>query len=86
MIIWSDQYGNWEQEETLTTHKCNETDKKLFYNFDYIQTIDIEDYWSQFFCLDNPEKIFLRDGQKEKSDISLWIEAWACSDKPNCKT
>ena len=46
----------------------------------------MEELLPNYFCLDHPEKIFLRDGKKEKPDTVLWIEAWQCSVKENCKT
>ena len=61
---------------SLTTHKCNETDKDLFSkNWDYIDSRSIEKVWPHLYCLDNPEKIELRQGKFEQDITALWIEA-----------
>ena len=42
MYIWKVDGSNWAIDQELSTHKCNETDKSLFYNFDTVKHNDIE--------------------------------------------
>ena len=54
--LWSyEDPRNWTLLENLTTHRCNETDKKSFRQVGWPDGLDA--LWPFYFCLDNPEKI-----------------------------
>ena len=57
-------YGSdFSMEEQLGTHPCNETDVNLFSkNYDYIENSLMKEKWGTYVCLDNPEKLKLRQG------------------------
>ena len=59
--LWTLKGNEYLDEEQLSIHKCNDTDKGILSeNKDFIDTANYEKWWSKFYCLDNPEKLNLR--------------------------
>ena len=77
--IWTYDGFKFVLDENLATHRCNETDKRIFaQDFESIELV-VNSVWPNLYCLDNPEKLKLRKGALSPFDIqSLWIEAKFC--------
>ena len=59
--IWTLKNEEFYQEEVLSLHKCNQTDRSLFSkNEQYVNVDELNKYWESLYCLDNPEKIKMR--------------------------
>ena len=79
-------YGHtYVMDEQLGTHACNETDLNYFSkNYDYIEDELMKKKWGTYVCLDNPEKLKLRQGAQYGDRKSLFIEAYYnCSGSSN---
>ena len=77
---------SYELDEELTTHKCNETDKRhLSENLNYIDREEVEEQWSNYLCFDHPEKLALRQGESSSDRKALFIEVYYCSGQNYCK-
>ena len=77
--LWTLKGGEYLDEERLSIHKCNESEKGILSeNKDYIDTNDYEKWWSKFYCLDNPEKLNLRSDINEEGIRSLFIDPYYC--------
>ena len=70
---------NYTLKETLTTHRCNATDKSILASDDGWERY--ENILPKFVCLDNPKKLNLRSGSIPAVDRkALWIEALYCDE------
>ena len=88
VALWTQEKSevgfSYVEDEVFTLHQCNETDKSyLSKNYDYIDLEELTDVWPQYLCLDNPEKLALRQSGLEDRR-SLYIEVYYCRDKPQC--
>ena len=60
--VWTFDGYEYVIDESISTHRCNETDKQIFAkNFDTVGDLT-KQMWSNKYCLDNPEKIKLSQG------------------------
>ena len=74
--IWTYDGYNFVLDENLATHRCNETDKRIFAQDFESFTPEEKTVWPYLYCLDNPEKLQLKKGALSSFDTqSLWIEA-----------
>ena len=72
-------------DEVLSTHRCTDDDKKyLSQNYDYIESEEIDKIWYNYTCLENPERVSLRQGSEPSDRQVLFIEAYFCKEKDNC--
>ena len=79
MSLWTLKGIEYSDEEQLSIHKCNDTDKDaLSNNKNYVDTADYEKWWSKFYCLDNPERLNLRSDVNEEGIRSLFIDPYYC--------
>ena len=87
MSVWTFNGFQFTLDEIISTHKCNEKDKSILsQNFESIEPA-VKSGWPLLYCLDNPEKIKLRQLESSSFDnVSLWVEAFYCRGQDHCKS
>ena len=80
--LWHYDALDYKLVEYLSIHKCNDTDKQLISQNE--RPVYFDWAWQFFYCLDNPERIKLRQEQNGNS-IILEIHALYCEGS-HCKT
>ena len=89
---------NWFTEIELPTHRCTKEelglddsageDKAAFYPTSIKFKRDLQEYWNNFICLDNPEDIALRGDLSSARSSLLEVKITRCdsSEEENCKS
>ena len=68
-LLWSENDNKYVVEEYLKLHKCNQTDRTFFsQNSEFIDANELSRDWENLLCLDNPERIKMRDGKAFESN------------------
>ena len=58
----------------------------MFGNLEYVDTNEMDREWTKFFCLDNPEKVQLRQGPQDANYTVLSLEAFYCREGDRCRS